>query len=391
MNSDSEHTFCQPVFYRKKLCGLAKDLPSPFYLVSFGSIANVYTEADIDRIEEIVLKGGRQTKYSSYDEVISAFKSFCRIFHPDEAHTCLSSEYGVPLHRILHFFTEKDAANLDAFTMMFLPDAHRLITDDNAGRNVEQSSSVEKGILGIKAEEDDADVTIKTEEDDADLAIKNEENDANVAVKNEEDDEMSDNDKVSDVDEGSNRDANSDSQSLMDVDNASAGAGSDDEDDFAEPSFLDEWEGQSFHPRCTTFLQRGVPQPYYLLRTTGGWSFIFACRNDAISLFKRLLKRQVYGDFRPYTMAQLTALRNDNNISGSEHYYGLHGYYRFGVFGDRELALHFLQSETEDWHSSSMVVTRDFFKARQWAYQDHPALKDATHERLEIGLYADEF
>ncbi|KAJ8469846.1 hypothetical protein ONZ45_g16754 [Pleurotus djamor] len=358
------------VFYRKKLLGLAKDLPPPFYLVSFGSIANVYTEMDMHCIEEIVSKGGRVAKYPSYDGVISGYKEFCRLFHPDDAHTCLSSQYGVPLHRILHFFPEKDAADLDPLTMMFLPYVRPDAPDNDANEatddSMEEATSDTEGSRTLAANSDD-----------------------------------DNNEGTSDNDETANK-----LESTMDVDATNAltpprsmqaivdGIIADAPNlggPIALPSFLEEWDsGLTHHSRCMLFLQRGVPQPYYMLRTNGGWSFVFACRKDSLALFIRFLERGLYGDFRQYTMSQLTNLRNDDRF-GVEHYYGLHGYYRFGIFTDRDLALHFLQSEVEDWHSSSMIVTTDLFKARQWAYQDHPDLDETTHIRMEIGLYADDF
>ncbi|KAJ8496338.1 hypothetical protein ONZ45_g12493 [Pleurotus djamor] len=131
------------------------------------------------------------------------------------------------------------------------------------------------------------------------------------------------------------------------------------------------------------FAPRGVPQPYYMFRLTEGWLFIFACRIDALALLKRFFDRGLYGDFREYTMAELHRLPENNGSRALN--YGVHGWARFGVLNDRDTALRLLQSEAEEWHSSSIIVASDYIKARQWAYQVHNDFINTTHERSEVG------
>ncbi|KAJ8487282.1 hypothetical protein ONZ45_g14394 [Pleurotus djamor] len=323
MQSDDEHHLCQPVFYHKSAQGPASEISPPFHLAWFGNIANVYAEQHRDRVLEIVQKGGRKATYSSYAEVVTAYEDFCRFYHPDEAHTCLSSHYRVPLHRILDHFRAVNADDLDPFTMMVFPSpkAQDEATDDSA--------SEEEAAMQIDANNAPNSPTTLTPVGVHGIA---------------------------------------DATSIYDV---------------AQPSFLDEWEGPRFHARCLHFRARGVPQPYYLFRTDAGWSFIFACRIDALALFHRFLARGVYGDFRQYTMAQLHALHENNGPHVLN--YGVHGWGRFGVLNDRDAALRLLQGECEDWHSSSLMIASDYIKCRQWAYQVHADLSSTTHERFEVG------
>ncbi|KAJ8496335.1 hypothetical protein ONZ45_g12492 [Pleurotus djamor] len=140
MPSTAEHYLCQPVMYRKNIQVPAAEVEPPFYLAYFGKMANIYTEQDKDRVLTIVRKGGHKVAYSSYNEVVAAFESFCRRYHPDDVHMCITAHYRVPLHRVLHYFRGTESHNLDSLTMMILPN---LSGDDSTEESESEDMDVE--------------------------------------------------------------------------------------------------------------------------------------------------------------------------------------------------------------------------------------------------------